>query len=92
MTLFDAGFWRATTERTVRTVAQSALAVLGAGATGVLDAPWLAVLSTAGMAGVLALLTALAVGGPGQGPGVTEHLRPTAPGSKLSTVGGGKGT
>ncbi|GCD46105.1 holin [Streptomyces paromomycinus] len=68
-----AAFWKATFERVVRTFAQALLAVLGAGATGVIDAPWLGALSAAGLAALLALLTAIAASGGGTvGPGVTE--------------------
>ncbi|OKI04920.1 hypothetical protein A6A06_09495 [Streptomyces sp. CB02923] len=68
-----AAFWKATFERIVRTFAQSLLAILGAGATGVIDAPWLGALSAAGLAAVLALLTAVATsGGATVGPGITE--------------------
>lgn len=67
-------FWKATFERTVRTMAQSLLAVLGAGATGVLDADWGAAFSVAGLAGVLAVLTAIATSGGTEGPGITETV------------------
>lgn len=70
-----AAFWAATFERIVRTFAQSLLAVLGANATGVLDADWLGALSAAGLAAVLALLTAIATSGGPVGPGLTETVR-----------------
>ncbi|QCX74319.1 hypothetical protein C9F11_03080 [Streptomyces sp. YIM 121038] len=68
-------FWKATADRVVRTFTQSLLAVLGAGTFGILDAPWTAALSTAGLASVLALLTAVATSGRGEGPGLTESVR-----------------
>lgn len=52
--LIDAG------ERALRTIAQTLLATLGAAGTGLIDAPWWAALSAAGMAGVLSLLTSAA--------------------------------
>ncbi len=65
--------WAAIGERAARTFCQSLAAVLVASGTGVLDADWRAALSTAGMAGVLALLTGVAAGpvgpvGPSFGP------------------------
>lgn len=66
-------FWKAATERAIRTAAQSMLAVLGVGATGVLDAPWVGAASVAGMAAVLSLLTSIGASGIGpSGPGLTE--------------------
>ncbi|MEU3962930.1 holin [Streptomyces buecherae] len=76
--LTTAAFWKATCERAVRTAAQSALAVLGADATGVLDADWAAASSVSGLAAVLAVLTAIATSGGTHGPGITETVaRPT---------------
>ncbi|WP_367134404.1 MULTISPECIES: holin [Streptomyces] len=67
-------FWIATFERVIRTFAQALLGVLGANATGVLDADWAGALSTAGLAAVLALLTAVATSGGTPGPGITETV------------------
>ncbi|MFJ2719357.1 holin [Streptomyces sp. NPDC087437] len=67
-------FWKATTERAVRTFAQSTLAILGAGSFGLLDAPWQAAASTGGLAAVLAVLTAIATSGGSEGPGLTETV------------------
>ncbi|MFG2225398.1 holin [Streptomyces sp. NPDC048644] len=73
----ELAFWGATFERIVRTFAQALLAILGANEVGILDAPWVDALSTAGMAAVLALLTAVATSGTGTGggPGITETVR-----------------
>ncbi|MBH1939098.1 holin [Streptomyces sp. AV19] len=68
-------FWLATFERMTRTFAQALLGVLGAGATGVLDAPWTGALSAAALAAVLALLTAIATSAGPEGPGLTETVR-----------------
>ncbi|MGW7085006.1 holin [Streptomyces sp. NPDC054871] len=73
--MMTAGFWRATTERVVRTFAQSLAAVLTAGGTDLLSVPWEAALGTAGLAAVLALLTAVATSGGTEGPGLTETVR-----------------
>ncbi|MFI2077789.1 holin [Streptomyces triculaminicus] len=70
-----AAFWVATCERMIRTFAQALLGVLGADATGVLDADWTGVFSVAGLAAVLALLTAVATSGGPTGPGLTETVR-----------------
>ncbi|MFB7255722.1 holin [Streptomyces nojiriensis] len=67
-------FWKATTERVIRTFAQALAATLIAGGASLLSVPWPAALGTAGMAAVLALLTAVAAGPIGPpGPGVTEE-------------------
>jgi Putative lactococcus lactis phage r1t holin len=67
-------FWKATCERMLRTFAQALLGVLGAGATGVLDADWPGALSAAGLATVLALLTAITTSGGAPGPGISETV------------------
>ena len=46
--------------RAVKTMAQSALAVLGSGMIGVLDVDWLNLISIAIMAGVCSILTSIA--------------------------------
>ncbi|WP_459249521.1 holin [Streptomyces youssoufiensis] len=77
--MLTTGFWKATAERAVRTAAQSSLAVLGAGATGVLDADWAGAASVGGLAAVLAVLTAVATSGGTEGPGVTETVARRVP-------------
>ncbi|KAB7850114.1 holin [Streptomyces mobaraensis] len=69
-----AAFWIATFERSIRTFAQALLGVLTAHATGVLDADWTGALSAAGLAAVLALLTAVASSAGPEGPGLTETV------------------
>lgn len=59
MTFTTASFWKAATERAVKTFAQSLSAVGLAGATGLLDADWGNALSIAGLATVLSYLTSL---------------------------------
>lgn len=58
-------FWGDTFERAVRTAAQAALGVVGAGTIGLLDVAWPTVGSVAGLAAVVSLLTSLAAGGTG---------------------------
>lgn len=71
--MWTAGFWKATAERALRTFAQSLAAVLVAGATTLLDVDWKAALATAGMATLLAVLTAVGAANVGaRGPGLTE--------------------
>ena len=46
-------------ERTIRTFAQTAVALVGTNAIGLTDVDWLTVVSGAGLAALLAVLTAL---------------------------------
>ncbi|WP_086825966.1 holin [Allokutzneria sp. NRRL B-24872] len=52
-------FWLGALERAIKTFAQAAVAVLAANSVGLLDAPWGAAASAAGMAAVLSLLTSI---------------------------------
>lgn len=70
-----ADFWRCTAERAVRTFLQTLVAVLGAGGIGLLDAPWVTALSTAGMAALLSVLNAVAAAPIGT-PDSPSVLRP----------------
>jgi len=74
-------FWRAVAERAIWTFAQTLLGVLTISATGLLDTSWVAALSTAGMAALLAVLksiTANYVTGNGPSLGGDEHVAPAA--------------
>jgi hypothetical protein len=74
--MFTTAFWKATTERAVRTAAQTAVATLGADGIGLMDVDWGAAASVAGMAALLAVLTAVATsGGRTEGPGLTETVK-----------------
>jgi len=53
-------WWKAAGTRCIKTVAQSALALIGTNAIGVTDVNWVAVASAAALAGVVSLLTSLA--------------------------------
>ncbi|MBQ1122656.1 holin [Streptomyces sp. B15] len=78
--LTTAAFWKATVERMVRTFAQAVLGIVGADGLGVLDVDWGAALSVGGLAGLVALLTAVATSGTGgEGPGLTERVTRTGP-------------
>ncbi|MEV3857278.1 holin [Streptomyces sp. NPDC050095] len=75
--IWTVAFWQATAERAIRTFAQALAAVLVAGATNLLDVDWAAALGTAGLATLLAVLTAVGTAGIGpHGPGILET--PTA--------------
>ncbi|GGT74464.1 holin [Streptomyces atratus] len=73
--MFTSAFWLATAERAVRTAAQTLVATLGLDTVGVLDVDWGQGLSLAGSAALLAVLTAIATSGRGDGPGLTETVR-----------------
>lgn len=53
-------WFKAAAVRAVKTMAQSALAVLGSGMVGVLDVDWLNLASVTIMAGVCSILTSIA--------------------------------
>lgn len=63
MALLSKQFWADATERMVKTVAQAAIGVLGAGATGVLDVNWGNLISVSLMAGLVSVLTSVASAG-----------------------------
>lgn len=46
-------------ERCAKTVAQTALATIGAGAAGILEVDWINVLSVSALAGIMSLLTSV---------------------------------
>jgi Putative lactococcus lactis phage r1t holin len=58
--MFTYHFWRLAIERAVKTFAQSLLAILSASGVGLFTVPWIAALSTAGLATVLSVLTSVA--------------------------------
>lgn len=52
-------FWKETVERAIKTVAQSAVATITANATGLLDIDVVGVVSVAGLAGLVSVLTSV---------------------------------
>lgn len=58
-------FWSDTVERAVRTAAQAALGIVGAGQLGLLDVEWSTVGSVSGLAAVVSVLMSFAAGGTG---------------------------
>lgn len=61
-------FWIDAGDRAVATVAQTAVATLTAGVTGILEVDWPQVGSIAGLAGLVSLLTSIAFRGRGEDP------------------------
>lgn len=59
MSFTTAAFWKAAVERAVKTVAQSAVAVIGTSVTGLFEVNAVEVLSVAGLAGLLSILTSI---------------------------------
>lgn len=53
-------WWKCAGIRAIKTIAQSAVGMLGTSAVGILDVNWISVLSVAMMAGVVSLLTSIA--------------------------------
>lgn len=73
MTLWTLAFWRAAAERSIKTLAQTAAALIVADGTGLLDTDWLTVTSVAGMAAVVSLLTSVGSDAlTGSGPSLTD--------------------
>lgn len=74
MSIFTIGFWKAATERAVKSAAQGAILTIGAGQLNVLALDWQNVAGFAGGAFVLSVLTSVAsdaVTG-GSGPSLTN--------------------
>ncbi len=53
-------FWTSTLERTIRTMAQTALGILGTVGVGLLDVDWEALASATGLAGLMTVLFCIA--------------------------------
>lgn len=53
-------FWKDTAERAIKTFAQALVAGLSAGVIGILDIPWVDVLSVAALVTLLSVLTSIA--------------------------------
>lgn len=60
----DKMFWKATAIRAIKTMCQTAAALIGTNAAGILDVDWVAVLSASALAGILSVLTSVGTGLP----------------------------
>lgn len=60
--MFTLAFWMATLERGVKTLAQSAAALLVVDGLGILTVDWASVSSVAGLAGIVSVLTSVGIG------------------------------
>lgn len=70
MSIFNRKFLLATLERAIRTVAQSAAALIVAAGVGLLDADWITICSISGMAGLVSILTSVGAGVVSDSPSV----------------------
>ncbi len=57
--MFSLEFWNYSSERAIKTVAQSALAYLGTGTVGLFEVDWTGLLSISLGAGLLSILTSI---------------------------------
>jgi len=67
-------FWEDTAERTIRTMAQALLALMGTDALGIVGLDWPQMLSVAAGAGIMSILTAIVATGIGD-KGTTQLLK-----------------
>lgn len=78
--MWTSDFWKAAAERSVKTFAQTAAATLTAAGLGLLDVDWVALVSVAGMAGLVSLLTSIGSGAiTGDGPSLSGETLDYAP-------------
>lgn len=70
MSIFNRKFLLATLERAIKTVAQSAAALIVAAGVGLLDADWITIGSISGMAGLVSILTSVGAGVVSDSPSV----------------------
>ena len=73
--LASTAFWMSTVERAVKTLAQTAAALITADATGLLNVDWPQTGSVAGLAALLSILTSIA-SGPIAPPGDPSLVNP----------------
>ena len=72
--LLDSAFWAAAGERCVKTIAQTAIALIPTSLVAFHEIDWLMLASTAGVAGVVSLLTSIASGAVGNdGPSLANE-------------------
>lgn len=70
-------FWADTTERAIKTIAQSMIALLTAsGVLGIVDIDWKAMVSVSALAGLVSVLTSIASSGEGNSASlVIDNIR-----------------
>lgn len=76
--MWTRNFWRATAERGIRTLAQSAAALLVGNGLGLLTVDWVAVGSVSGLAAVVSVLTSIGVGAATDGTPSATHAETLA--------------
>lgn len=59
-TLTNFEWWDAALVRAIKTVCQTAIAIIGSNAVGIMEVDWIAVLSASALAGLISILTSLA--------------------------------
>lgn len=59
-TLKNLEWWDAAITRAIKTVCQTAIAIIGSNAVGIMEVDWIAVLSASALAGLISILTSLA--------------------------------
>lgn len=69
--MWSTDFWMATTERGIKTLAQSAAAALIAEGAGIIDTDWAGILSISLMAAVVSVLTSIGSGAVTGTPSIT---------------------
>lgn len=68
-------FWRAAGERAARTIAQTAIAIIGVDAVSVIEIDWAYIAGVSATAGILSLLTSVAASGVGDpGPSFGQEV------------------
>jgi len=77
--MFTRAFLYALLERAVKTFAQTAAAMLVAADSGLLDADWITVVSVAGMAAVVSVLTSVGSGAATGTPSLASEVLPYTP-------------
>ena len=80
--IWTGAFWKAAVERAIKTLAQTAAALLLADGTGLLEVDWGSTASVSGMAALISILTSVGTGALTDGaPSLTdaEVLSPPAP-------------
>ena len=76
--MFTLAFWKAATERAVKTAAQTLVLLIGAGTVGITALNWPELLGLAGTAALLSVLTSVVSGATDGNPSATNAETTTA--------------